>query len=188
MVRSKLSDADVADCRARYAAGQASAIELAIEYGVARSTMKNALRGAKLELAQPDPATARATAEGLLAGVRATLDALGIKDRDRGVAALVELYAQRIMDAEALADIAAEVRFPMGEKDGYKQLRLLQQKVAAVTVMADLGPKLQLALETLGASPKAAAAIEGKAPAAPPDSAKARLTNLRSLHGGRKPS
>ena len=61
----------------------------------------------------------------------------------------------------------------------------LRQRVEAITVMTDLGPKLLAALESLGASPAAAAKLAGKAPPAPPGGTpKSRLSDLRARHGG----
>lgn len=98
-------------------------------------------------------------AEGSMASAVAdSLKALRPTAKDRALVRLVERYAQTIDDAAEIADAAALV-----EPENVSQanaLSALRKRVEHQAVLAELGPKLQAALESLGASPKARAAMQ----------------------------
>ena len=93
--------------------------------------------------------------------VAVTLEKLGLTDADKAAARLAERYAAAIDDAAVtaadLADLAADV--DPGDAATHKRLAALTARVEAHQVLVDLGPRLLACLESLGASPKARAAL-----------------------------
>lgn len=105
--------------------------------------------------------TLRVVDDHLLApAVRTALDALELGNEDAAVRRLAEQYASAIDDAHLIALEA--VRLAESTDDREKALSALLKRLDAADKLGELGPKLQLALESLGASPKARAAITGK--------------------------
>jgi hypothetical protein len=96
----------------------------------------------------------------LLPAVRVALDQLQLGDEDLAVRRLAEQYASAIDDAHLIAREA--VKLAESTDDREKALSALLKRLDAGDKLGELGPKLQLALESLGASPKARAAITGK--------------------------
>lgn len=104
------------------------------------------------------------SADGSMASaVEASLDALKRKPEDAALVRLVERYAKTIDDAAEIADQAALIE-PEDDNQA-KRLQALTRRVEHQAVLAELGPKLQAALESLGASPKARAAMQKGGPA-----------------------
>lgn len=96
----------------------------------------------------------------LLPAVRETLDELDVGREDRALARLVLIYAMAIDDAQRIAMEA--VKLAESTDDREKALSALLRRLDAGDKLAELGPKILAALESLGASPKARAAITGK--------------------------
>lgn len=103
---------------------------------------------------------------------RETIGHLQLQPEDAGIAALALRYAETIDHAADLAEAAANVPY---DPDTAQQVARLRQRVEAHIVMIDLGPKLQAALDALGATPKARALTGKLAPAG----SKSKLTALR---------
>lgn len=110
----------------------------------------------------------------MLPAVEAALAELDLAPEDVGVARLAEGYARTIDQAAAIAAAAQRIPF---DPDTADEVKRLAARVSAHATMADLGPKLLAALESLGGSPKARAAAGKSAgkPAAPRSSALAAL-------------
>lgn len=104
--------------------------------------------------------------------VRESLGYLALQPEDAALAALAERIARTIDEAAALAEAAAQVPY---DPDTAAQVARLRQRVDAHVVVVDLAPKLQAALDALGATPKARA-LAGKPP---PAGAKSKLSALR---------
>ena len=101
----------------------------------------------------------------LLPSVRQTLSELKSEPEDTGMRKLAEQYASAIDDAQAIAvDARALVeQTKRGEIElPRRMLNALEKYSDATNVLGELGPKLQSALESLGASPRSRAAITGK--------------------------
>lgn len=107
--------------------------------------------------------------------VREALENLELKPEDAGVQAIALQYARTVDEARELAEAAAQMPY---DPDTAVMVARLRQRVEAHTVMADLGPKLLAALESLGASPKARAVL-GKRP--PPG---VKASKLHQMRGG----
>lgn len=96
---------------------------------------------------------------------------------DKAMRKLAEVYARQIDDATELALDARElVRQAIeGELEGVeiakRTLNALVKFSEGRMVLSDLGPRLQSVLETLGASPKARAAMTGSRGGGKPDDA-----------------
>lgn len=106
---------------------------------------------------------------------------LDTKPEDVALVRLVERYAAAI-DAAARIALAAEEIEPENA-DQARALSALRDRVDAVTVLADLGPKLAAALEMLGASPKARAGFARKGGDSG-DGKPSKLAQLRALRAG----
>lgn len=107
--------------------------------------------------------------------VRESVGNLELRPEDAGISALAVRFARTIDDAAELAELAAGMPY---DPDTAVQLARLRQRVEAHTVMVEVGPKLQAALDALGATPKARAQV--LKPAAPGASKSA----LSALRGG----
>ena len=101
----------------------------------------------------------------ILPSVRDTIAQLGSEPKDAALRRLAEHYARSIdearmiaIDARRLLDASAkgDIEIPK------RMLNALVKHSESDQVLADLGPRLQAALESLGASPKARAAMTGK--------------------------
>ncbi|QJY51226.1 terminase small subunit [Pseudonocardia broussonetiae] len=108
----------------------------------------------------------------MTAQVRATIGHLKLQPEDAAMSALALQYAETIDGAAALAEEAAGLPY---DPDTVVMVSRLKQRVEAHVVMVDLGPKLQAALDALGATPKSRMLAGKPAPAA----GKSRLTQLR---------
>jgi hypothetical protein len=117
--------------------------------------------------------TARAGA--LADHVRSTIEVLDLGPEDVALAQLAIRYAETIDRAAAIA--AQANRLAKADETVAEEVRKLAARVQAHVAMADIGPKLLAALESLGASPKARAGL-GKA------TRKATGGTLRALRGG----
>lgn len=107
----------------------------------------------------------------LLPSVRQSLGRLEAKDaeRDAGLRRLAEVYATAIDEATVLAVDARKL--VAQAEDDQNELEIAKRLLNALVKFSDssstlelLGPKLQSALEALGASPKARAAMTPKKP------------------------
>jgi hypothetical protein len=109
----------------------------------------------------------------LLPAVRETLAALvPVLADDTGLRKLAEQYASAIDEAQAVAIDARKLieQCKRGDLElPRRMLNALEKYSDSTSVLGELGPKLQSALESLGASPKARAAMigRGKKPDAP---------------------
>lgn len=110
----------------------------------------------------------------MTAAVRDSLATLELRPEDAAIKALAVQYAETIDRAAELAELAADVPY---DPDTAAQVARLRQRVEAHVVMVEVGPKLQAALDALGATPKARAAV---AKPKPPGAAASRLTALRN--------
>lgn len=98
------------------------------------------------------------SADDLLApAVAETIAALETAPEDAGAIRLAERYAAQIDEAAMIAAELADVS--VDDENGTRQLHALSKRVEAQTVLAELGPKLLTTLESLGATPKARAAV-----------------------------
>lgn len=109
----------------------------------------------------------------LAAAVRAAVAALPLQPEDGAIAELAVRLAATIDAAAELAEAAAAVPY---DPDTAVQVARLRQRVDAHVVMAEVGPKLQAALEALQATPRARAQASKPAPAG----RKSKLTALRA--------
>ncbi|TDP97655.1 terminase small subunit [Labedaea rhizosphaerae] len=75
---------------------------------------------------------------------------------DAGLVALAKRYAAVIEEAQVWADEAALIE--PEDDDQWQRIERLRKRVDAVTVLADLGPKLLAALVELGLTPRVRAA------------------------------
>lgn len=116
---------------------------------------------------------AAAEPKGITPKIEATLAALELRPEDAGIAELALRYARTIDRAEAIAARAAQIPF---DPDSADEVKRLAQRVSAQVTMSDLGPKLQAALDALGATPKARAAS--------PRPSKPGTSALAGLRGG----
>ncbi|MCF7548911.1 hypothetical protein [Pseudonocardia sp. WMMC193] len=110
---------------------------------------------------------------GLAAEVRATLEHLDLQPQDQALAAVAVRYGETIDRAAAIAAQAARIPY---DPDTAEEVKKLASRVSGQVTMADLGPKLLAALDALGATPKARAAV-GQTPA---PSGPSKLSQLRS--------
>lgn len=101
-----------------------------------------------------------------------TLDKLQLQPEDVAIAALATRYAETMDRAAGLADELAALPY---DEDTVVMVSRLKQRVEAHVVMVDLGPKLQAALDALGATPKSRSLAGKPAPAG----GKSKLTALR---------
>lgn len=113
--------------------------------------------------------------------VAESIDKLDTKPEDAALVRLVERYAAAIDGARRIA-LAAEEIEPEDATQA-RQLAALRERVEAVTVLAELGPKLAAALEMLGASPKARAGFARKGGDSG-DGKPTKLAQLRALRAG----
>ncbi|MDN5932997.1 MAG: hypothetical protein L0I24_18350 [Pseudonocardia sp.] len=105
--------------------------------------------------------------------VRESVGKLELRPEDVGISVLAVRYARTIDDAAELAEQAARMPY---DPDTAVQLARLRQRVEAHTVMVEVGPKLQAALDALGATPKARAQVlKPTAPGSP----RSALSQLR---------
>ena len=102
----------------------------------------------------------RPAEELLLPAVREAVAATKPANEDLGTVRLALSYARAI---DTAASIAAELdTFPaIDDEDALLRLSKLAAKVHEQTVLSDLGPKLLVTLDALGATPKARAAQRG---------------------------
>jgi hypothetical protein len=108
----------------------------------------------------------------LTAAVLETLGKVELRPEDAAIQALAEAYARTMDRAAAIAARAAALP---PDPDVMEELDRLRKRVSAQVTMSDLGPKLQAALDALGATPKARATM-GKPN---PVTGKSRLTAMR---------
>jgi hypothetical protein len=113
----------------------------------------------------------------LLEAVTESLRALTPKPEDAALHALAREYAEAIDSAIEIADAAALIE--LEDEDQAKRLAALLRRVERQAVLADLGPKLQAALDALGASPKSRAAMQSKGGGAGDGKSGNRLDELR---------
>lgn len=99
-----------------------------------------------------------AAEDSMAAAVEASLKALRATAKDKALVRLIERYAQAMDDAAEIAEAASLVE-PENVATAHA-LSALRKRVEHQAVLAELGPKLQAALESLGASPKARAAMQ----------------------------
>lgn len=122
------------------------------------------------------------SADGSMASaVAEMLAAVTREPEDAALVRLVERYAKTIDDAAEIADQAALIE-PEDENQA-RRLQALSRRVEHQAVLAELGPKLLAALESLGASPKVRAAMKGGPPVgrdARADSKRSKLADLRA--------
>ncbi|MFJ8966055.1 hypothetical protein ACIRG5_42365 [Lentzea sp. NPDC102401] len=107
----------------------------------------------------------------MASAVASAVAAVKRRPEDVALVRLIERYAQTIDDAAEIAEQASLI-----EPDNVStanQLAALKRRVEHQAVLAELGPKLQAALESLGASPKARAAMQKGGPARGRDDEKA---------------
>lgn len=118
---------------------------------------------------------APAPRDGEMAGkVRESLEKLELRPEDAGISALALRIARTMDDAAELAEAAAAMPY---DPDTAQMVARLRQRVEAHTVVVDLAPKLQAALDALGATPKARAQVlKPTAPGSPTS----KLSQLRS--------
>lgn len=109
--------------------------------------------------------------------VAATVAALSPTLADAALVRLIERYAAALDEAEELAAEAREVE--PDDEGSARLLRALLQRVDSHAVLAEIGPKLAAALESLGASPKARAGFVRKGVSQNDDAAKSKLDELR---------
>lgn len=113
---------------------------------------------------------------GSLAGsVRESLGHLELRPEDAGIARLAVEYAETMDRAAKLAADLADVPY---DPDTAQMVARLRARVEAHAVMADLGPKLQAALDALGATPKSRAQV------LKPTSGGTGASKLTQLRGG----
>lgn len=131
----------------------------------------------------------------LLPEVRATLH--GLKSEpphkhsvDRAMHRLALAYASTIDEARIVAlnarDLVAEAQKEDGLEIAKRMLNALVKFSESNAVLSDLGPRLQSVLETLGASPKARAAMVGSRGGGKPDDAGAGKRDESSLERRRR--
>lgn len=107
-----------------------------------------------------DRAALASTDRQLTPSVLAALDGLELADEDVAVARLAEHYAREIDRADVIAAQADRVlREIDGDEEAAELVAALRAKLGARSALESLGPKLLAALESLGASPKARAAV-----------------------------
>ncbi len=92
--------------------------------------------------------------------VAESLAKLTLSETDQAAAQLARVYAAAIDDAFEVAEQAKLVE-PRGEDDS-RVLQGLLRRVEAQAVLGELGPKLLAVLESLGASPRARAALRAR--------------------------
>lgn len=119
------------------------------------------------------PSADETAPKGLTAPVEATVAALRdrLQPEDEALAALAVEYARTIDRAAVIAAAAARLQ---PTEDLAEEVKRLAARVSAQATMADLGPKLQAALDALGATPKARSSV-GKSLSGPRKSALAAL-------------
>ena len=100
-----------------------------------------------------------ADAPGLAAKVAETLESLELGPEDAALAQIAREYAAQV---DRAAIIAAQLAKLTPSPDTEEELGRLRARVSAHQVLIDLGPKLQSALDALGATPKARSALPGK--------------------------
>lgn len=132
----------------------------------------------------------------LLPEVRATLAALKLEPShkhsvDRAMHRLAESYAAKIDEAWTIALNARDlVALAQDEESDFeiakRMLNALVKFSESNSVLSDLGPRLQSVLETLGASPKARAAMVGSRGGGKPDDAGAGKPQESSLERRRR--
>lgn len=105
--------------------------------------------------------------------VRDAIGALELSPEDAALAQLAIRYAETI---DRSAAIAAQASRLAKDPEVAEEVRRLAARVQAHVTMADVGPKLLAALESLGASPKARAGL-GK------PTSKPRVGTLHALRG-----
>jgi len=98
----------------------------------------------------------RAADDLLAPAVAEMLRHLDLADEDIAAARLARRYAETIDNA---AIIAADLADLANDEDLARRVAVLAAKVDAQTVLDTLGPKLLAVLESLGATPKARAAL-----------------------------
>lgn len=114
----------------------------------------------------------------LLPAVKAAVAALTLADEDAATVRLAQRYAATIDEAATLAYQLSMVEYD--DEQTAQRVNALAKRVEAHAVMAELGPKLLVALEALGASPAARARMKGGGPA----SGSSRLAALRAARTG----
>lgn len=113
--------------------------------------------------------------------VAETLAALELSPQDAGAARLAEVYAKALDRAGAIEAQADKVLRLVDSEDPElaELVSALKAKLSAQTTLATIGPKLHDLLGSLGATPKARAAIvKGGAPRG-----RSKLDQLREARG-----
>jgi hypothetical protein len=106
---------------------------------------------------------------------------LELSAEDSGVSRLVELYARQLDQAAGAAAQADKVLRMVDPEDVdlHELVSALKAKLAARVAVENLGPKLLAALDSIGATPKARAAVsKGGASRGP-----SKLASLRAARG-----
>jgi len=117
--------------------------------------------------------------DGLLApAVAETLTKLKSEDIDKAAERLARRYAAVIDESATIATDLAELASINRDSGVSARIKALSAKVEAQEVLKNLGPKLLDALEALGATPRARAAVKGKADGA--SGGGGRLAAIRS--------
>lgn len=123
----------------------------------------------------------------MVPAVAEAIDQLALKPEDAGVARLAQRYAAQIDESAQIAADLAEATAAAGSDAGEydrRMLTALAKRVDAQAVLAELGPKLLAALESLGASPRARAAqVKGGATGGS-NAGTGRLAAIRSARTG----
>lgn len=116
------------------------------------------------------------SADRLMAPAVATsLASLDLADEDSAAAKLAERYATELDQAAAIAthaDRVLRLATETGDEDLIEQVQALRNRLTARTALENLGPKLEVLLNDLGATPMARAKLIKLSPpaqAAPTD-------------------
>jgi hypothetical protein len=123
----------------------------------------------------------------LEAAVEATLGALDLKPEDLALSRLSSRYAREMDQSAAVAAQADKVLRVVGRNQDedddklYEMVSALKSKLSARSAIEQIGPKLQNALDALGATPKARKALTDGSKGVP--SGPSRLSAFREAKG-----
>jgi len=122
----------------------------------------------------------------LEAAVEVTLSALDLEPEDLAISRLSLRYARELDQAAAVAAQADKVLRAIGRSDDapedvLEMVSALKAKLSARSAVEQIGPKLQSALDALGATPKARKALTDGSKGAP--SGRSRLAAFRDAKG-----
>lgn len=132
------------------------------------------------------------TAGPLERAVRRSLTTAKLPPADAGTVALARQYAALIDAAEPSAALAraiatVETRIFPAEPAVHEAWRRVTTALSEHTVSSDLGPKLLAALESLGLSPRARAAMKAGNADVPAPKTGGQLDELRKRRDGKRP-